>query len=362
MAVRLFHDAFGEAPSLKRFTPGRVNLIGEHTDYNGGMVLPMALSQGIAIAITFRNDDKLRIVSDYFDGLTERSVNDGKQDHWSDYVVGAAQYARELGEVRGADIAIISDLPAGSGLSSSAALTVGLLKLARDHTGTAATDIDIAKLARRVENEFIGVPCGIMDQIAVAVAEPGQVIALDTKSLDYELVDWPEDYRAAVIHSGLYRQLNEGRYAERKAECDRAKTVIGHDDLCLMPKNDLAILAGEPEAIMRRARHCVTEQARTLAAVEALREGDMKRFGQLQNDGHASIRDDFEITLPGIDQLTEDAVAYGALGARQTGGGFGGCIVACVEESSYGAWLKQLLDAHPQAFDVLKAFDVLAGE
>lgn len=354
MIEQMFKNVFGYAPAASGFTPGRVNLIGEHTDYNGGMVLPTALAQGLSIAVSARGDNLVRMTSDKFEGLGTRELTSTAQGDWSDYILGAVKYAVQAGFITGgADVAVQTTLPFGAGLSSSAALTVGILKLFRNLAGRDVSDKDIAVLARRIENEFIGVPCGIMDQIAVAIAHPGQALALDTRTLDYKLIELPATHKMAVVHSGIYRQLNEGRYAERKEECDLIKARLGHENICLATDEELLALGDMPEHILRRARHCVSEQARTHGAIAALENGDITKFGAILNAAHVSIRDDFEITTDGIDALVESAVQLGALGARQTGGGFGGCIVACVENDMYEHWLKNLLAANPEAFDVL---------
>lgn len=355
MIKNAFRDVFGSLPMVQGFTPGRVNLMGEHTDYNGGMVLPTALPLGVSIALSHRDDNKIRIVSDTFEDTAQRTLSDTASGHWSDYVTGAVIAANCAGLLSGgADVAIKTTLPLGAGISSSAAVTVGILKCAREFADAALTDTEISVLARRIENEFIGVPCGIMDQMAVAIARPGQALALNTKTLDFECVDLPADYHMAVIHSGVYRQLNEGRYKVRKEECDAIKTVLraklGHDDICLMSDADLTVLNWLSETLQRRARHCVTDHRRVLKSVACLRAGDIAALGQYMTDSHNSMRDDFEITVPKVDRLVEDATAFGALGARQTGGGFGGCIVACVEKAKLGHWKDKLLLAHSDAF------------
>jgi len=348
-----FSSVFSTQPAHRNFTPGRVNLIGEHTDYNGGIVLPTALELGVSMAFTPRADGLLRIFSDKFDGVAERSIHDDASDHWSDYLTGAVIRARELGLIKGgADIAVQTTLPFGAGISSSAAITVGFLKLARDHAGQEISDTDIALAAKRVENDFIGMPCGIMDQMAVAIARPGQALALDTDTLEYELVDLPADYQMAVIHSGVFRQLSEGRYKIRKEECDAVKAALGHDNICRISDAELQGLSTLSGTLQRRARHCMREHRRTLQAVDCLKHGRMTEFGGLMNESHASMQDDFEITVPAIDSLALDAVKLGALGARMTGGGFGGCIVACVAKDRLGAWQAALLKNHPDAFAV----------
>ena len=353
MVADLFEASFGVKPDITLFTPGRVNLIGEHTDYNGGMVLPTAIKLGLDIAFTPRADDKIRIRSDKFDELALCSLKDLANDNWSDYVTGAVIFAHKSGLLKGgADIAIKTSLPFGAGLSSSAAVIVGILKAARRLAGSDMSDTEIAVLARRVENEYIGMPCGIMDQMAVAIARPGQALALDTKSLKFKLVDLPADYHMAVIHSGVFRKLSEGRYQIRKEECDAIKAYLGRDDICLISDAELESLAALPANIQRRAKHCMTEHRRTEAGISALTSGDLKTFGSLMTQSHASMRDDFDITLPKIDNLVEDAVKLGALGARMTGGGFGGCIVACVETQNLESWSKDLTKRHSEAFFV----------
>lgn len=346
-----FESIFGTTPKIEGFTPGRVNLIGEHTDYNGGMVLPTALPLGISLAITPRTDSEIHIWSDKFDGIAIRNLSDKANDHWSDYIVGAAILAREQGYLdNGINIAAQTTLPFGAGISSSAAVTVGILKLARDLAQDTTSDKDIAVMARRVENEYIGMPCGIMDQMAVAIARPGQALALDTETLAYELVDLPGDYHMAVIHSGQFRQLNEGRYKERKEECDAVKAALGHDNICQISDAEFALLKHLPDVLQRRARHCMTDHRRTVEAIDCLKRRDFLKLGQLMNESHVSMRDDFEITVPKVDQLVDDAVKLGALGARQTGGGFGGCIVACIANDKLETWKEALLSRHPESF------------
>ena len=348
-----FEDIYGYAPAGSSFTPGRVNLIGEHIDYNGGVVLPTALELGISISLKPRDDKKIRIYSDKFEVMAEISIDDKAADNWSDYALGAIVYANKAFFLKGgADIAIHTTLPFGAGLSSSSSLTVGLLKLARDISGKKMSDTDIAIIARRIENEFIGMPCGIMDQMAVAYAKSGQALALDTKSLEFEVVNLPVDYHMAVIHSGQYRRNADGNYKARKEECDAVKWAIGHDDICLITDADLLSLTNLPDALQRRARHCMTEHRRTLTALQALKDGDLALLGRLMIESHASMRDDFEMSLPSIDKLVDDAVKFGAIGARLTGGGFGGCIVACVANDYLNEWTKKLLAAHPAAYVV----------
>ena len=353
MAIELFQDSFKAGPTASGFTPGRVNLIGEHTDYNGGWVLPTALELGLTISVSARNDAVIRIASQGYDDIVTGELHDAAKDHWSDYVIGSVNYANQYGLTQGgADIAIESTLPQGAGLSSSAAVTVGLLKRFQEISGTEFTDSKIAQIAREIENDFIGVPCGIMDQMAVAIASPGQAMQLDTDTLQYDVIPIPETVKMIVIHSGQYRQLSEGRYKIRKEECDVIKDKLGRQDICQIDNKDFAQLHELPLHIQRRAKHCMTEHRRTVSASASLRTGNMVEFGRLMTESHVSMRDDFENSLPPIDRLVDDAVKKGAYGARMTGGGFGGCIVACVKADDAESWIKNLLQDHSGAFYV----------
>ncbi len=330
-------------------SPGRVNLIGEHTDYNGGWVLPAALSVSLTATLMPREDRRISVSARGYSGTAERTIDDPATGDWSDPAVGSIIEAINLGLLKGgADISVQSSIPAGSGLSSSAALIVTLLKAAREAAGSSLSDTEIAVAARRVENDYIGVPCGIMDQMAVAISKPGEAMALDTSSLEYRVVALPKTHDMVVIHSGKTRKLTDGRYAERKEECDAAKAAFGTNHLCLLDPE--AVEAADiDETVRRRARHCATEHRRVHASIEALESGDTCQFGALMVASHASMRDDFEMSLPAIDALVEDAVELGATGARLTGGGFGGCIVACVDRAKRSEWQEALLAKHPKA-------------
>ena len=345
-----FRNIFGAPPDAVGNAPGRVNLIGEHIDYNGGMVLPMALDVGLTAAIARRTDTSVQIASDRFDGVKKRTIGAPKTGGWADYAMGAIECAFKEGLLSGgADLFITSTIPDGAGLSSSAALIVAILKAARATAASNISDVDIAVLARRVENDYIGMPCGIMDQMAVAVAAPGQAIALNTKTLEYNAIDLPSDYNVVVIHSGIHRKLSDGRYAARKSECDKAAAILGNSELCLLSEDDQKKATDLPTPLHRRVRHCLSEHARVLRAADALRARDVKTFGALMNESHASMRDDFDVSLPEIDALVDDAIKYGAVGARLTGGGFGGCIVAYIETSHAPHLKEQLISRHPNA-------------
>lgn len=346
-----FEKAFGGASEYTIFVPGRVNLIGEHTDYNGGCVLPHALHHGVHVALSLRDDDQVVVASDRFEGTSRSALGKEPEHPWARYAVFTLQLAKDIGWLStGANVAIVSNLSDGAGLSSSAALCVAVLKAIRSASRTDATDVDIAQLARRVENNYIGVPCGIMDQMAVAVASVGNALFLDTASLAYEEIALPTDIRFLVIHSGVHRELADGRYKARKEECDQAKNVLNTENLCHIQEDDLSSFSSLPPTILRRVRHCITEHQRTVRAADLLRTHDFEGFGALMQESHASMRDDFEMSLPEIDALVESAMKYGALGARLTGGGFGGCIVAAVPKADIVFWTQKVLKRHPQAF------------
>ncbi|MEL7232305.1 MAG: galactokinase family protein, partial [Pseudomonadota bacterium] len=283
MSAKLFKQTFGSAPAATIFTPGRVNILGEHTDYNGGLVLPAALDIGVTISILPRKDKQVRVISDAFEEMAERALSERATGHWSDYALGAVREARQLGFADGADIAMTTTLPFGAGISSSAAVCVGILRALATVNGHTLSPEETAMAARRVETDFIGVPCGIMDQMAVAVAEPGQAMALDARSLAYELIALPQTHTLVVVHSGVQRKLNEGRYAKRKAECDAAKKALGTDDLCLITEGELATLRDGPASIYRRARHCLREHAGQFA-VERDRIEREQRDGEQAED------------------------------------------------------------------------------
>lgn len=345
-----FQSVFGHAPQAETVTPGRVNLIGEHIDYNGGTVLPAAIARHIAIALGPSPDDRDHIYSANFNETQAHAPDELKSGRWSDYAAGALQISRADRIISGGvDVAINSTIPAGAGLSSSAALTVGLIAALHKMAATTPAVETLARMAQRVENDFIGVPCGIMDQMAVAAAPTGHALALDTRDLSFEAIALPTNYHFAVVHSGISRKLDEGRYAERRSECEQAARQLGASYLCHLSRTQAENIDKLPEPLNRRARHAYTEQRRVEQAVHALKHGDIGAVAEILKTGHASLRDDFDVSLPAIDQLVQDAETAGATGARLTGGGFGGCIVACVETSRLDDWTAEMNRLAPQA-------------
>jgi galactokinase len=343
----------GREPAVLADAPGRVNLIGEHTDYNGGLVLPVATPQRTRVALAARDERRVRLTSlEMGDRVAEYTLGEEtRQGDWIDYVQGITQVIAAAGHtVQGFDLAVTSAVPVGSGLSSSAALEIALMRGLRQLFELHLTDPrEMATLARRAENEFVGAPVGIMDQMAALLAGERLALYLDVRGLAYECIPLPEAAAIAVVHSGIAHDHASGDYRVRRAECDRAAALLGVRELRDVPAADLAAVERLPAPLDRRARHVVTEIARVDAAREALRGGRLEELGRLMNASHASMRDDFEISTPEIDHLVEAARAQPATyGARLTGGGFGGCLViltAAGEERRVGQIVAASLTA-----------------
>ena len=351
--VNGFKETFGCPPLIAASAPGRVNLIGEHTDYNGGAVLPAALERRIQIAMAKNDAPTVVIKSTRFDKKIERPIGDPKRGDWTDYAMGAVSKAEELGWISGGiDLFIESDVPDGAGVSSSAALITAILRAAAEIAGLKADPVEVAKHARAVENDYIGMPCGIMDQMAVGLADYGKALALDTSDLSYDVIDIPENWGIAVIHSGVRRELADGRYKARFEECQAAADFLKTDQLCRLNQTQVKALADMPDPLRKRARHVTTEHKRTVEATEAMKTGDLDTFAALMNESHRSYSQDFEASTPVIDSLVADALTLGAKGARLTGGGFGGCIVALIEKPKLENWIAELLDRHENAWRV----------
>ena len=333
-----------EISSRVATVPGRVNLIGEWIDFNGGTVLPMALSQSVRLDMRTNNLNQDRVCSEQFPDQVSFELDAPASDHWSDYIRGALQYARENDWlVGGCDVTVASNIPVGAGLSSSAATIVATLKAAKPATQNIDL-VEIALAAKEIENRFIGVPCGIMDQMAVAIGSPGSVLALNTRDCSYDLMKVPEDWTIAVVHSGIGRALSDGRYTVRRQECLQAAEALSVSYLCDADSSSIGAL---PPVLEKRARHVISEGHRVLQAIEALSVGNRGRFGSLMNESHISLRDDLEVSVPEIDAMVQDAVELGAAGARITGAGFGGCFVCLIASTHAELWWQSLAARHP---------------
>lgn len=334
-----FRSLFGADPSVSESAPGRVNLIGEHTDYNGGYVLPTVIPQRTHVELAPRPGGRVRAwsanvgaqaPSDYALGQERR------RGAWSDFVQGVTWVLAERGfGIGGADLRIHSAVPLGSGLSSSAALLVAILRAFRKAFGLDLDDVTLARLAKQAENDFVGAPVGIMDQMAVTLAGEGQALFLDTRSLDYTLVKMPAGAELIVINSGVAHNHAKGDYRTRRVECEQAAERLGVAQLRDVDLEELSRVSELPEPLNRRARHVVTEDARVLAAVRVMGSGDLATLGDLFYASHESMRDDYEVSIPEIDLLVELARAEpDVYGARLTGGGFGGSVVMLAKGGS----------------------------
>jgi galactokinase len=316
---------------------GRVNLIGEHTDYNGGYVLPTAIPQKTRIELRRRRDRRVLGTSASFPEPIEFELGrERRRGDWSDYVQGVSfVLSREGHALEGFECRVDSEVPVGSGLSSSAALEIALLKALREAFGLELSDLRLAQLGQCVETDFVGARVGIMDQMAACLADEDHALFLDTRELSWKKVALPKDRcELVIIDSGIRHRNVGGDYNTRRAECERACEGLGIRQLRELGPEALASprFQALPDLLRRRARHVITENARVLHAVRALESSDLARLGRLFSESHASMRDDYQVSIPEIDLLVEIASGRpGILGARLTGGGFGGSIVALAE-------------------------------
>ena len=357
-----YQQKFNENPEWMAFSPGRVNLIGEHIDYSGGHVLPCALNMGNLGALGPRDDGRLAFYSLNYAGIGVIEIDReplllDMRDHWSNYPKAMLSSLEKLGFdlESGFNLAIYGNIPSGAGLSSSASVAVLTGVLLRAYYGFELSQVDLALAAQRAENEFIGLNCGIMDQYAVACSEENRALLLNTGSL--EAISVPlnfAEYELLICSSNKRRGLAGSAYNERRASCEEALADLRRvrpelTCLCeLRPEefNELESAIKDPIA-KRRARHAVAEEARTLAAYEALNQGDVMRFGQLMTASHLSLRDDYEVSCREVDILVESALAEEACaGSRMTGGGFGGCTVSLIKASEVEEVVARMAESY----------------
>jgi len=327
-----FARRFGRPPETQARAPGRVNLIGEHVDYNGGSVLPTVIPQCASVELAAGEGRVVRLSSAEAGGsdLRYELGDETPRGSWIDYAQGATRLLAVEGFAFGGfDACIRSDVPIGKGLSSSAALTVALLRALRDRFQLSLDDVALARLAQRVENEFVGARVGIMDPMASSLGKEGQALLLRTKDLTYRYVPIPESVEIVVVDSGQEHRNASGAYNRRRAECEEAARRLGESLLCDLPVSAWRRIATLPPPLDRRARHVVTENERVHAAVAALEGARLEELGALLDASHRSLRDDYEVSTPEVDALVE-ALRFrdGVLGARLTGGGFGGAVIA----------------------------------
>lgn len=317
---------FGGAPEALASAPGRVNLLGEHTDYNDGYMLPVATPQRTEIALARSHDDQHHLYSGTLDGNVTFAAQGGSAPQgFGSYIEGCIRLVEALGvTVPPLRVFVTTTLPVGSGLSSSAALEVAMLRALRNLLGFTLDNVKLAQIAQRAEIEYARVNCGIMDQMASSLCDERNMLFIDARTLEHRLVPLPAGTELIVVDSGVPRTLAASKYNERRAECEEASRKLGVR--ALRDVTDPAALEALPEPLRRRARHVVLEDLRVL---EAARGVSAERFGELMNASHDSLRDDYEVSIPELDQLVAALrAAPGVLGARLTGAGFGGATVA----------------------------------
>jgi len=341
-----FVQHFGSKPLLIVRAPGRVNLIGEHTDYNDGFVLPMAIDRAIWIAVRQRADRFVRVHSLDFGTDTIFSLDDLKKEQgWAEYLKGVAFILQTDGHrLSGWDGVIIGDVPRASGLSSSAAVELATARVFASISNLEWDAAFMARVGQRAENEWVGVNCGIMDQMASAACKEGHALFLDCRSLEKQHVPLPDHVAIVVMDTSTRRGLVDSAYNERRSQCEEAAHFFGVRAL-----RDVSLdkfeerKTGLSEIVMRRARHIITENRRVLDAVQAMRANDVVRLGNLLNASHISLRDDFEVTNEALNQIVEAAqMQLSCYGARMTGGGFGGCAIALVNAGETQAFVSEV--------------------
>jgi galactokinase len=353
-AVEAYRRYFGSEPEMLFRAPGRVNLIGEHTDYNDGWVLPAAIDRETVVAIGRAEGSQITaIAADFGDDRDVFALDHAIEPvnaEWANYVRGVAQAMLADGlPLVGAQMAIAGDVPLGSGLSSSAALEVAVGGALAGIAGLTIEPTRLAKIAQRAENDFVGCACGIMDQLISTRGETGHALLIDCRSLQCKAVPLPDGVSIIIAHSGVRHAHAGGEYNDRREQCEAAARHYSVPALRDLTVEQLeAGKAGLDETSYRRARHVVTENARTEAAAQALSRGNLQRLGELMEQSHRSMRDDFEITVPAVDQLAAIMAAplNGEGGARMTGGGFGGCVIAIAPDDRVAAVVKAIADQY----------------
>ena len=343
--MRTFVDAFGREPEVRASASGRVNLLGEHTDYNEGFVLPTTIPQATHVQIARSPDRRFRFYAANFGEFLEYEDEGPAPEGFGRYVFGCIEVLKSHGvNVPPLMIHIASEVPMGGGLSSSAALEVSVLRGLRELLNLELDDVELAKLAQRAEVEYAGVRCGILDQMASSLGSANQMLFLDTRTLERKLLPMPGG-ELIVIDSGVARTLAGSGYNQRRSECESAAAILGVQ--ALRDETTLDRIGTLPEPLNRRARHVITENARVLEAAQGV---SIERFGELMNASHASLRDDYEVSIPALDKLV-DLLQHqpNVYGARLTGAGFGGACVALAHSGTANAVKSDVLKAYADA-------------
>jgi galactokinase len=355
-----FKQQYGALPELIVRAPGRVNMIGEHTDYNDGYVLPIAIDRSVLVASSRRPDRTVRLRAVDFSEQVVFSLDNIAYDErrrWSNYQRGVAAVLEERGQsLPGVDVAIASDVPVAAGLSSSAALEVSMAVTWQTLVGFDISRSDLALLCQRAENTFVGVNCGIMDQFISALGQENAALLIDCRSLAHRAVSLPSGGVVVVMDTRKQRGLSDSAYNTRRAECEEGVRLLQPHLPDITALRDVSIADFYnyadtlPENVRKRCRHVIGENQRTLDGVEALERGDAATFGRLMDASHRSLRDDYEVSCTELDAMVEAAWrAPGVIGARMTGGGFGGCAVALVDEVQAEAFSRQVATEYERA-------------
>ena len=365
----IFTQKYNKQPELTVYAPGRVNIIGEHTDYNDGFVMPCAINYGTAIAGSKRADHIWNVYAADLDLEDTFSLNEDfpqSEQKWANYVRGVVKFIQERCPQfkQGADLVISGNVPHSSGLSSSAALEVAMGKFCQQLSDLPLTHTEIALIGQKAENKFVGANCGNMDQLISALGQKDHLLMIDCRSLETQPTPVPKDVAVIIVNSNVPHDLVTGEYNTRRWQCEKAAEFFGVKALRDVSVEEFQKREAELTAlnvlVAKRARHVVTENQRVLDAVEALKHNDLTRLGELMGQSHESMRDDFEITVPQIDYLVELAqlVIGKTGGARMTGGGFGGCIVALAPHDKVEAVRKIIADNYEKQTGLKEDFYV----
>lgn len=362
---RLFLEKFGYEAQDTYFAPGRVNIIGEHTDYNGGLVMPFCIDKGIYAAIKTRQDKLINIFSENFSiqGMIQVDLAELPEtmlNNYGDYLVGVIKvlFKHNYDLHQGLDIAISSTLPVGGGLSSSAALTVLLLKVFSDKLKLNLAQLEIVKLAKAVENNYLGVKCGIMDQFVIVFSKRDKALFLNTKTLDFELIPLNlKEYSFVLINSDTSRKLADSKYNQRQTETLQALKILQNfydiEDLSEITPDFLDEALGKinDDVLKKRVRHVVTENERVRKVKDSLLKNHLHELGDILTEAHYSLKDDYEVSSPLIDDLVEIAVKSGASGSRMIGGGFGGSTLNLVLNANLEGFIKELQTIYQKRYE-----------